>query len=212
MIKYCVRGTKRWWPVFLLVLAGLGSQPGCGLFSIRAPVEPPPGEKIPRKAFIDPDSVLYNIEVAVRYKSLGVPLYDEALEERFSLVLDPLDVLELGTGVDSLDKTDDIGAQRLIASDTALPDSFYFAFGNVQAERKDTTAFYLDMPYHLYLIDTQGDTTDVICGKADLSMVESQKGAWSLRRWLDKRQDECDVSFGRFHAERAIQTAPRRRW
>lgn len=207
MIKSCLRGTKRAWPVFLLVLAALGAQPGCGLFSIRAPVEPPAGGGIPRRAFIDPDSVLYNLEVAIDYRVDGLGLYDEALNERFSLVLDPLDAAELGTGVDSLDKATDVGAQRLVSQDTSLADSVYFAFGDVQADRKDTTAFYLDMPYQMYLYGPQGDTTQV-CGKADLTVVENTAGAWSLTRWVDKRQG-CDLSFGRLHAEKAIQTGPR---
>jgi hypothetical protein len=215
MIQFAVVGTKRTWPVLLLVLAPLLAETGCGLFSIRDPVAPvDPGPEIPRRTPTEPEDVLFNFEEAVKHKVDGLSQYAEALHDDFHLVLDIIDVQELGIeGVDSLSKQRDLDAQRIWSQDTcAVPadcdaDSFYFAFDNQQPSTEtDTTAFYLDIPYELQFIVQQNNSVSAtLAGKAELTMVkDEQTTLWSLRRWVDKRE-EPNTSFGRWHGERAPQ-------
>jgi hypothetical protein len=208
MVKSVFLGTKRVLPGFFLTYTALALIAGCGLFTIRDVVAPDEtGDGIPRKQAIDPDSVLCNLEVAIRYKIGGLGLYEDSLAESFFLVLDIVDVQELGVaGLDSLSKSEDAAAQRLVSTDS--PDSFYFAFGEVTPERTDTTAFYLDIPYELQMIDDEGVTVETIKGKADVTVAEDNVGTWAVTRWVDQREDPF-LSFGRWHGERAIQTAPK---
>ena len=162
--------------------------------------------EIPHRTPIEPEDVLFNFEEAVKHKVDGLSQYAEALHDDFHLVLDIIDVQELGIeGVDSLSKQRDQDVQRIWSEE--LPDSFYFAFGDQQPSTEtDTTAFYLDIPYELQFIVQQNDSVRAtLAGKAELTMLKDpQTTLWSLRRWVDKRE-EPNTSFGRWHGERAPQ-------
>ena len=203
-------GTPGIWPVFMFLMPVVGHALGCGMFSIRDPVAPDGGAGCPPPlAAIDAPNVLANFGLAVGCKVDGIGQYENALAEDFFLVLDLIDVQELGT-VDSLSRSQDVNAQQLLSTDS--PDSFYFAFGEQDPERTtDTTAFYLDIPYELQIIDQQRDSLiTTISGKAEISLAEDPETAdWSITRWVDKRE-ELNKSFGRWHGERAIQQAPGR--
>ncbi len=213
MEKRRFSGTPGIWPVFTVLMPALvGHAFGCGMFSIRNPIPPPDGGVgcPPPLVADNAANVLTNFGQAVRCKVDGIGQYQDALAEGFFLVLDLIDVQELGT-VDSLNRLQDVNAQQLLSTDS--PDSFYFAFGEQTPERTtDTTAFYLDIPYELQIIDQQRDSLlTTISGKAEISLAEDPETLnWSITRWVDKRE-EPNKSFGRWHGERAIQQARRRR-
>jgi hypothetical protein len=217
MSESAVRGTRRWVVVFIgLIALGLETAlglnlAGCGLFDIRDPVRPGEGASCPRLNPSSSDSVLANFVQAMKCKLDGTALYEESLDESFHLVLDQIDVQELSGEWDSLNKKEDVAAQEVLAGDPVVADSFFFAFGDVEPERKDTTAFYLDIPYELLLFRLLGDslvTADTVSGKAELSLLEdTQAGTWAMTRWVDER-DGRHTSFGRWHAERAVPSGP----
>jgi hypothetical protein len=200
MTKDLWQGTWRWWPVFVGLLASGSHSIGCGMFEIRDPVSPSGGPACRRVSPIDSDKVLENFAQAIGCKLDGMGQYEEALAESFHLVLDIIDVQEMAGAVDSLNRSQDVDAQRLVAGD--IPDSLFFAFGDIEPERTDTTAFYLDIPYELQLIRQEGDSL-IVKGKAELTLIETGPGTWVMTRWVDEREDPF-TSFGRWHAERAI--------
>lgn len=209
MVKLSPRGTPRLRKVFLGLLALVLYGYGCGMFDIRDAVAPTTTGGCPRLNPSSSDSVLANFEQAIQCRLDGTSLYAEMLAESFQLVLDELDVQELLGDWDSLNKAEDVSAQEILAGDNAVADSFFFSFGNVQPERKDTTDFYLDIPYELLLIRQEGGVTvqDTVKGKAELTVKVVGSGSWAISRWVDERQDPF-TSFGRWHAERAIPTGP----
>ena len=211
-LQWLALGTRRGWPVFLMVM-GLVGQTGCGMFDLRNPVEPPnPGPGIPSLPWTSPENVLFNFAEAVKANRDGLVQYGDALAEPFELRLDAIDVLEMGAGGrEFLCKAADTDAQRTRAGELEAlmtgTDSLSFVFGNIEPERTDTTAFYLDIPYELQLIRPEGDSL-IVQGKAELFMLENRQTLeWEITRWIDKREDPA-TSFGRWHGERAVVDCP----
>lgn len=211
-LQWMVLGTKRGWPVFLL-LVGVVGQSGCGMFDLREPVAPlEPGSGIPGLPWDSPENVLFNFAEAVKANRDGLVQYGDALADEFELHLDAIDVLELGAdGREFLCKAADTEAQSTRAGELealmAGTDSLSFVFGDVLPERTDTTAFYLDIPYELQLIRPEGDSL-IVEGKAELFMLENRQTLeWAITRWIDKREDPA-TSFGRWHGERAVVDCP----
>lgn len=178
---------------------------GCGSFSIRDPVQPAGGGlSCKRLNPSNEDSVLANFAQSIECKLDGTSLYSESLADSFWLIVDPLDVADMVEPRDSLSKSQDVAAQERRVSDAAAADTFSFSFGSMKpTETTDKTAFYLDMPYELFLIRQDSTQTDTIKGKADITVQEITTGTWALIRWVDKRQDPY-TSFGRWHAEVAL--------
>jgi hypothetical protein len=210
MRKSSGSGTGRGWAVFLWLVAFAAVETaGCGLFKIRDPVQPVLPKGCPRAAAVSPESVLVNFEYAMGCKGDGLVNYGDALAETYSLVLDQNDVPEIGNGLDSLSKSQDVDAQRILTS--ALPDSFHFVFGDPGSTKESGTTFsYFTMPYLLQLIRAQGDSfvvADTILGTADITLAEQQAGQWALTRWVDTRSEKYK-SFGRWHGERVVVGAP----
>jgi len=214
MIKAKWVGTRRQGGGFLLAgLAMASVAVGCGLFEIREPSKPiEPGGGPPRAAPVAPESVLFNFTQAVRYQLDGLGQYEESLWEQYFLVLDQLDVIDIGIpGIDSLSRSRDTEAQRLRSQESPA-DSFFFAFGDAEPERIGSTAFYQDLPYELQILVPDGDSLKVnliLRGKVDLNLAEVQAGKWVITRWADEREDPF-VSFGRWHAEQVGSQAPPR--
>ena len=185
--------------VAVMVLAG------CGLFEIRQPVAPPgEGTGPPHRIPDAPDDVLFNFSEAVKFKLDGLSQYEEALAEDFQLILDTIDAQDLGTGVDSLDRTTDVSAQRIRSSESPA-DSFHFAFGSEPVVDEGDIARYFDIQYTLQIIDQQADSLiSTVEGLAVLTLRQDlQTTLWSLTRWEDKRVGES-VSFGKWHGEKAV--------
>jgi hypothetical protein len=182
---------------------------GCGFFDIREPAEPVGPSSCPRANPVDPESVLVNFESAIRCKENGLSIYDESLADGFQLVLDIVDAQDLS--LDSLSKAQDLDAQQILSE--TVSDSLDFAFTRVEPERSSSTiARYLDMPYVLRFLRRQGSVfvpVDSVRGIADtLSVTEQANGTWAVSRWVDQRQAPF-LSFGRWHGDRVISTAPR---
>jgi len=195
--------------VFFLV-AGLVGQTGCGMFDLREPVAPPvPGPGIPSLPPESSDNVLFNFAEAVKANRDGLVQYGDALAEGFVLTLDAIDAIS--SRREFLCKPADTDAQRTRAGELealmAVDDSLSFEFGTVTVERTDTTAIYLDIPYKLQLIRTEGDSL-IAEGTADLYLLENRTNlVWEITAWTDKRKDPA-TSFGRWHADRATVACP----
>lgn len=205
-------GTKRVLPVFLLVSSGLVSQNGCGMFDLRDPVAPPDlGPGIPSLPPNDPANVLFNFAEAVKANRDGFVQYGETLQEAFELRLDALDVIEGSDERVYLCKAADTDAQRRRAEELeglmASSDSVSYEFGfDTPTDESDTTAYYLDIPYELQLIRSEGDSL-IARGKAEIYMLKNEQLEWEISIWIDKRQDPA-TSFGRWHADKAVVDCP----
>jgi len=207
-----------------LVLVSLGCLvAGCDLFGIREPIPPDAGGGVPRKNPIDPDSTLCNVEIGIRYKTEGVPLYDESLDAEFLLLLDDTDIADLGTGLEALNKQQDVGAQQIQAGAAAAADSFYFRFirdepgqNFSRQEPEQGLTLYENIRYELQFLQVQGDTivvrTDtLIRGEADILAAEDDLGNWVVLEWSDGRLPNPapnQQTFGFWHGSVAVGSSP----
>lgn len=200
-----IRGTAARLAGYTLVLAALAHlATGCGFFDIRSPAAPVPGVRVPRAQPVDPDSVLFNFEQAVIFKLDGLAQYDEALAETFALILDPVDVSELGLAADSLTKAQDVFAQRVFSQETA--DSLFFFFGDVPPQNTGGQALYEAIPYELQFLRQEADSVvlvGTVKGTADITVTEGEQ-IWAMTRWVDERDPGGLESWGRVHGSRAI--------
>lgn len=216
------RGTGRGSRGFLVpALLATALAGGC-IFDIRDPIPPVQGNVIPRcDTGIDPDSTLCNVETGIRYKSRGVPLYEESLAEDFELVLDATDAADLGTGVELLTRTQTVNAERIHSG--AEPDSFYFRFIRDEPDQDYTrlepeggVTVYDNIRYELQFFTLEGDTslnTDMLIrGQADITAVEDENQQWVLSRWEDGRLPNPapnQQTLGFWHGSVSVGSSPR---
>jgi hypothetical protein len=177
------------------------------MFDIRPPT-PPDTRGLCVARFASPasaESVLFNFAQSFRCQEAALGQYGETLAEGFHLDLDDQDVLDIGTGIDSLSKSQAVEAQRL-RSIEASTDSFAFAFefgSESQSGRTDQTAYYLDIPYKLRIGISQNDSlivTKTISGTSDIFLAEGLASQWFITRWVDQRGDS--TSLGRWYGDK----------
>jgi hypothetical protein len=189
-------------PAFVATLAG------CGLFDVREPL-PPIGD-IPRRVPNNPDSVLYNVEIALEYRNAGASQLAEALGASFFIDLDAPDVIRLG-GLEIVPKLDVERAARDFMQLRVRGSAVRMTLDNVTVRPIGTadSAFYDDLPYVLEIYQGQ-NVLERVAGVADLSVTVQSNGNWALQRWVDiGDQDATTETFGYYMGFYSGLTAPR---
>lgn len=175
----------------MIFLCGLTAV-GCGLFDTRIPDDPsgPPPRRVPS----DPDSVLYNYEIAVEYRTSGASQLSEALADSFVMVLDTPDANELG--IPFVPRIEFEKANRDWQTLRVGPNGVRMNFDNVSVRPliTDKLAFYDNLPYEIELFNS-GGTVERIAGFADLTMIRDVN--WAMLEWRDiADQDGATQTYG----------------
>ena len=171
--------------LFVLVIATAG----CGLFNTREP--DPPSEPPPRHVPSDPDSVLFNFEIAIEYRASGATQLSETLADTFVIVLDPPDALRLG--IPFVPRLEFEKANRDFQTLRVGSNRIRMNFDNVSVRPRITgdLAFYDNLPYEFEIFNFVGDQEvliERIAGFSDMTMQRQTN--WSILEWIDIADDE----------------------
>jgi len=179
----------------MVLLVGLTTL-GCGLFETRVPDDP--SEPPPRRVPSDPDSVLFNFEIAVEYRASGASQLSEALVDTFVMVLDQPDANRLG--IPFVPRIEFEKANRDWQTLRVGSNRVRMDFDEVAVRPLITgdLAFYDNLPYVIEIFNYVGDTEVIverIAGFADLTMQRDTN--WAMLQWIDiADQDGATETYG----------------
>jgi len=192
----------------LLLVLGLATA-GCGLFATREP--DPPSGPIPRHTPSDPDSVLFNFEIAIEYRASGATQLSETLADTFVMVLDPPDALRLG--ISFVPRLEFEKANRDFQTFRVGSNLIRMNFDNVTVRPRITgdLAFYDNLPYEFEIFNFVGDQEvliERIAGDTDLTMHRQTN--WSILQWSDIADDDgATETYGYYMGFYSGLAAPR---
>ncbi|MCK4305500.1 MAG: hypothetical protein KAY24_14785 [Candidatus Eisenbacteria sp.] len=186
----------------LLITWALG---GC-LFTPRDPEDP--GNGGTGVVWVDPE-VLYdalgNMERALEAKALtnyGASFASGLLE----MVLDPGDEADLGED-QFPDWTKDKEEERmrgiLTSTDATLDVEWFFTPGvSDSIDESASERYYKDLGYRLTF--EEGSKTSVYSGFADLWFQDDGTGLWYVSKWIDKRDDTGNLTWGWLRVQKVV--------
>jgi len=176
---------SRWYAALLAALVTL-TLAGCGYFAPRDPEEP--GDAPPRHSPTEPESVLYNFEVALEYKVVGAPQLSESLDPDFLMELDVFDSNRL-SGLMEIFKPEFERANRDFLSLRVQGNDIDFKFRTdvVPVDKISADLAFCDnLPYELLIYPHGGsitDTVEFIVGEVDLTLRSVTN--WAILTWTD---------------------------
>jgi len=185
----------------LALLAGLVAAAGCGYFR---PTEPEIPTSPPlRSNYSHPDSSLESMNIGLGDKSTqGSGVYMTALAESISTstpgfhqLFWPEDIVDWSGVVPSdwnwsfelrlysyLIDLRPLDTYRLIWADGQTTDDIDFVVGVAQIQRR----------YRVVTYNTDGDSTIIAIGFADLTFYRDAQSRWVITRWADRSDPEAD--------------------
>jgi hypothetical protein len=199
----------------LIAAVILGTTGGCGFFDTRSVVQPIGDVSVPKRDALDPDSVLWNYQVGVRYSFQGGGNLDDSLDEFFVMRLAFQDSADLSLG--SMNKPQHLKAfedRSFVAGDT-----LWFEFPTFEDRDKDfisaTEARYDTLSYIFQILQRvpgEPDSATVVetySGRATIYFVVLPNGDWVMRQWFDFEDplNPSNQTWGRYLGE-VVPTKP----
>lgn len=164
-------------PVFSALLLS------CSLFEPRNPQDPS-GSGVVWQTPTSPDIVIENMASALNGKSV---LYLDCMDDSFVFYADTNDIDDYPT-YDFSNWTKSVENLTVGQIYTAVPDdSLTASFTPISSNPDPPAPEDSATIYREYTLEIPGAQYEVAFGIAELHMVESEEGLWSIRSWYDNR-------------------------
>lgn len=171
--------------IFLIIPALLAAS--CSLFDPRTP-EDPSGGGVVWQTPTSPDIVIENMASALNGESI---LYLDCLDDNFAFYADSSDIDDYPTlNFSDWDKSVEnytlVQLYSAVPEDSTISAEFLLVTGNPDPPAPEDSATI----YRQYTILIPGAQYTPAFGIAELRMVESEEGLWSIRSWYDARYEQ----------------------